>query len=160
MNGNMLAHRMKKSKHAFALLTISGVGLLFISAAILVAGCFLIFHENFQDSGGLKKKIEIEFDYSHYWLGGSYLVTALLLLLSACRQNRRRLTFITATFLASGIALSLFAIVLDGPDWTEWKNIDRTMKFWENKDDYTCSSKNKTCSCRQDGSGIPRKYIL
>lgn len=71
MNENMLAHRLKKSKHAFALLTISGVALLFISVATLVAGCFLIFHENFQESSGLEEKIEIEFDYSHYWLGGS-----------------------------------------------------------------------------------------
>jgi hypothetical protein len=71
LNENMLAHRLKKSKPAFALLTISGLGLLLISAAILVAGCFLIYHDNFQDSSLLKEKIQIQFDYSHYWLGGS-----------------------------------------------------------------------------------------
>jgi hypothetical protein len=67
----MLAHRMKKSKPAFVLLIISALGLLLISTAILVAGCILIYHENFQDSSGLKEKIEIQFDYSHYWLGGT-----------------------------------------------------------------------------------------
>ncbi|CAB3993886.1 Hypothetical predicted protein [Paramuricea clavata] len=51
------------------------------------------------------------------------------------------------------MALSLFAIVLDGPDWIEWKNVDRTMKFWENKDNYTCSSNDKTCGCQQGGAG-------
>jgi hypothetical protein len=51
------------------------------------------------------------------------------------------------------MALSLFAIVLDGPHWIEWKNVDRTMKFWENKDNYTCSSNNKTCGCQQGGAG-------
>ncbi len=61
-------------------------------------------------------------------------------------------TFITATFLTVSTALSLFAILLDGPDWNEWKNADRTMKFWEGKDAYSCSSNNKTCRCQQDGT--------
>ena len=67
----MLAHRLKKSKPAIVLLTISGLGLILLSTAILLAGCFLIYHENFKDSSELKQKIEIQFDYSHYWLGGS-----------------------------------------------------------------------------------------
>jgi hypothetical protein len=66
----MLAHRLKKSKPAFILLTISGLSLLTISIAIVVAGCLLIYHENFQDSTALKDKIQRQFDYSHYWLGG------------------------------------------------------------------------------------------
>ena len=147
----MLAHRLKKSKPAFVLLTISGLSLLLTSVAILVAGCLLLYHENFLGSDGLKDKIQIQFDYSHYWLGGIYLLTALLTLSSACRQNRRRMTFIAATFLTMAIALSLFAVVLDGPDWIEWKDVDRTLKFWESKDKYTCKSRNKTCSCGNNG---------
>lgn len=73
----MLAHRLKKSKPAFRLLTILGSVLLFITAAILIAGCFLIYHDNFQDSTGLKEKIEIQFDYSHFWLAGSVCITYL-----------------------------------------------------------------------------------
>lgn len=144
-----MAHRSKGSKPAFVLLTLFGCIHFLIGASVLASGCVLTLHGCF-DTIGLKNKMHVEYDYSHYWTGGFYLMTAALTWCSGCRQGKRRLTFLTAVFLLLSMVISLFAIVLDGPDWVEWKTIDRKMKFWKSKMNYSCRSRNDTCVCSQE----------
>ena len=46
------------------------------------------------------------------------------------------------------ITLSLFAMVLEGVDWVEWKNLDRWRITLEERDEYSCSSQSYDCVCR------------
>ncbi|CAB3993882.1 Hypothetical predicted protein, partial [Paramuricea clavata] len=144
--------RRKKSRSIAALvfLTIIGVGFLFFGLVTITCGFIVNYLEDFEVTDGgqaLESAVESEFDYTQYWLGFPFLITAVLSVCSGLFQTTRSLTSTTVVFFHLCIILSLFAMVLEGVDWVTWKNMDSLRKNWEDKDGYSCSSVGHSCVC-------------
>ena len=144
--------RKPKSKSIAALvfLTIIGIGFLFFGLVVLTCGFVVNYIDDFEIKDGgqmLESKVESQFDYTQYWIGFPFLITAILSVCSGQFQRTRSLTTATIIFFHICIILSLFGMVLEGVDWVEWKNLDSMRRNWEDKDGYSCSSTGHTCTC-------------
>lgn len=152
------SRRRSKSIAAMTFLTLIGFGFLLFSMVAIACGFIINYHNDFQATDGgteLEATLQAQFDYSQYWLGFPYFITAILSIFSGTVQKRRSLNITTAVFFHICIVLGLFAIVLEGTDWVMWKNMYREHQVWEDKDDYTCTSDGKKCVCSASGQ-LPR----
>ena len=43
--------------------------------------------------------------------------------------------------------LSLAGLVVEGPDWVLWKDLQATQRYWEGQDGFACTSSGDACVC-------------
>ena len=131
-----------KSSSALYLLFAEGFCFLLISAAVIACGFVLNYQSDFD-----YEQVDEEHDYTQYWLGFVLFITAFVAIAAGTRQRSRWLVLSAMFLFFICILVSLFALVVEGNDWINYKNAIRRQEFWESED-YECTSPSSTsCAC-------------
>ncbi|XP_028408048.1 uncharacterized protein LOC114530648 [Dendronephthya gigantea] len=149
--------RTQSRQLAFILLLLFGGFVVLLGLVVLAIGLTITHNDTFHETTDLKKEVEPKIDYVQYWVGFPYIIAGLSVLCSSINLQSISLTATSILLSLVCVVLSLAGLMVDGPDFNDWKSYRAMQRYWEGQDGYACFSEGYTCVC--NGTGNAQKVI-
>lgn len=148
----------EKSRSALCLLVFFGCAMIFFALVLIGCSFAINYDEDFDfDNDQLEARIQSQFNYNQYWAGVPFFVSGTLVLFSGIFQRSRGLTMTSVIFCVVSVALTLFVLALDGPNFFHWNSLERSKAYWDSKSGYSCGTDNVSKDCMCVGSSSSQK---